>query len=132
MIRLVRICIRDYHRGRTHYFGPQSVRNTSSHTRLDISPSASSLSPVLIAIVFWKRARRAYYSTILAMILGALTTITLVIIGEQLGTDDGAVVFVWAIDPVLVGIPVTVLTLVIGTFIETRGWKDTEKVAVTE
>lgn len=66
------------------------------------------------------------------MILGALTTITLVIIGEQLGTDDGAVVFVWAIDPVLVGIPVTVLTLVIGTFIETRGWKDTEKVAVTE
>ena len=64
------------------------------------------------------------------MILGALTTITLVIIGEQLGTDDGAVVFVWAIDPVLVGIPVTVLTLVIGTFIETRGWKDTEKVAV--
>ena len=93
---------------------------------------ASSLSPVLLAIVFWKRARRAYYSTISAMILGALTTITLVVIGEQLGTDDGAVVFVWAVDPVLVGIPVTVLTLIIGTFIETRGWKDSKKATVNE
>jgi len=97
---------------------------------------ASSLSPVLLAIVFWKRARRAYFSTILAMILGALTTIALVILGNQLGTEDGGVVFVWAIDPVLVGLPVTILTLVIGTFIETRGWKDakkeTDEVAATE
>jgi SSS family solute:Na+ symporter len=84
---------------------------------------ASSLSPVLLAIVFWKRARRAYISTITAMVAGALTTITAVVIGEQLSADEGGVVFVWAIDPVLIGLPVTLLILIIGTFIETRNMR---------
>src|SRR5699024_11963185 len=55
MIRLVRICIRDYHRGRTHYFSPQSVRNTSPHSRLDISPSAES---VFDCLAYWFYIRR--------------------------------------------------------------------------
>lgn len=84
---------------------------------------ASSLSPVLLAIVFWKRARRAYVSTITAMVAGALTTITTVVLGEQLSADEGGVVFVWAIDPVLIGLPVTLLILIIGTFIETRNMR---------
>lgn len=81
---------------------------------------ASSLSPVLLAIVFWKRARRAYISTITAMLAGSLTTITTVAIGDQIGADEGGVVFVWAIDPVLIGLPVTLIILIAGTFIETR------------
>lgn len=93
---------------------------------------ASSLSPVLLLIVFWKRARRAYYSSIIAMLAGALVTVTMIIIGEQLGAGEGSVVFVWAIDPVLIGIPVTALFMVICTFIETRGWKDSGKVEAAE
>lgn len=95
---------------------------------------ASSLSPVLLAIVFWKRARKAFFSTILAMIAGAATTITMVILGNQVGADEGGVVFVWAIDPVLIGLPVTLLVLIIGTFIETRGqdFSNKGKAVVTE
>ncbi|WP_040977869.1 sodium:solute symporter family protein [Oceanobacillus jeddahense] len=82
---------------------------------------AASLAPVLIALVFWARARRAYHSTIWAMVAGALATVTAIIIGSQAGAEEGSVVFVWAVDPILLGLPITLLILIIGTFVETKG-----------
>ncbi|MEK5444680.1 sodium:solute symporter family transporter [Fredinandcohnia sp. FSL W7-1320] len=82
---------------------------------------AASLAPVLLAIVFWKASRTAYYSSIIAMILGAITTIYGIILGNSAASSgEGGVVFVWALDPVLMGLPVTLLVLIIGTFIENR------------
>ncbi|MEK3935712.1 sodium:solute symporter family protein [Sporosarcina sp. FSL W7-1349] len=86
---------------------------------------AASLAPVLVAVVFWRRVRRAYYSTIAAMIVGAVGTIIGIIIGNQAANSvEGGVVFVWALDPVLIGLPFTLLVLIIGTFIETRPLKN--------
>ncbi|MFD1850940.1 sodium:solute symporter family protein [Oceanobacillus bengalensis] len=82
---------------------------------------AASLAPVLLALVFWKAARTAYYSTISAMILGALGTILGVILGNQTAaSDQGNVVFVWALDPILVGLPITLVILIFGTLIENK------------
>lgn len=78
---------------------------------------AASLAPVLVALVFWKAARKAYYSTISAMILGAAGTILGIILGNQ-AKSEGDVVFVWALDPILVGLPITLVILIFGTFIE--------------
>jgi SSS family solute:Na+ symporter len=82
---------------------------------------AGSLAPVLLALVFWKAARKAYYSTILSMIAGALVVIVGTIIGSgAAGGTEGGVVFVWALDPILVALPVTLTILIIGTLIESR------------
>lgn len=82
---------------------------------------AGSLAPVLLALVFWKASRKAYYSTILAMILGALGVIVGVILGSQAATGtEGGVVFVWALDPILLGLPVALVVLIVGTFIERK------------
>lgn len=82
---------------------------------------AASLAPVLIALVFWKAARKAYYSTLSAMFLGAVGTIWGVILGNQVASNaEGGVVFVWALDPVLVGLPITLIVLIFGTLIENR------------
>lgn len=85
---------------------------------------AASLAPVLLAIVFWKAARKAYYSTIAAMLFGALGTIWGIVIGNQTaGKEEGGVLFVWALDPVLIGLPITLVILVFGTIIE-RKWRE--------
>jgi solute:Na+ symporter, SSS family len=82
---------------------------------------AASLTPVLLAIVFWKQARKAYISTIAAMILGAAGTVWGIVIGNQAASNaEGGVVFVWALDPIFVGLPVTLLVLIIGTIIESK------------
>lgn len=82
---------------------------------------AASLAPVLVAIVFWKAARKAYYSTISAMVLGSIGTIWGVILGNQTASSgEGNVVFVWALDPILVGLPITLTILILGTLIENK------------
>lgn len=82
---------------------------------------AASLAPVLIALVFWKAARKAYYSTLAAMLLGAAGTVFGIILGNQAANDpEGDVVFVWGLDPVLIGLPVTLIVLIIGTLIENK------------
>src|SRR5699024_9268092 len=80
----------------------------------------AALSPVLLALVFWKPSRTARYSTILAMILGGIGTILGVIIGNQIASSEGNVVFVWTLDPVLVGLPITLIILIFGTLIENK------------
>ena len=82
---------------------------------------ASSLAPVLLGLVFWKAARKAYYSTVLAMILGAGGTIAGIIIGNQLASNsDSGVIVVWALDPMLIGLPITLITFIAGTLIENK------------
>lgn len=89
---------------------------------------AASLTPVLLALVFWKKAREAYVSTILAMILGAVGTVIGIIIGNQAADKAGGdVVFVWTLDPVLVGLPFCLITLILGTLIETN-WRERKRV----
>lgn len=82
---------------------------------------AASLAPVFLALVFWKAARKAYYSTITAMMLGAVGTIAGVIWGNQTAaSEEGNVVFVWALDPILIGLPITLVVLIFGTIIENK------------
>ncbi|WP_010531853.1 sodium:solute symporter family protein [Lentibacillus jeotgali] len=81
----------------------------------------ASLSPVLISLVFWKASRRAPKSTISAMVVGAMVTIVSLLIGQSVSPEEeGGVVMLWAIDPVLLGLPVTIGILVIGVLFETR------------
>lgn len=81
----------------------------------------ASLSPVLIALVFWKASRRAPKSTISAMTVGAAVTIISLLIGQGVSPEgEGGVVMLWAVDPVLLGLPVTILILVVGVLIETK------------
>lgn len=82
---------------------------------------AGSLAPVLLALVFWKASRKAYYSTISAMMLGSIAIILGTIWGSNTASgQDGGVVFVWALDPILVGLPITLLVLIFGTLIENK------------
>lgn len=82
---------------------------------------AASLTPVLLGVIFWKQARKAYISTISAMVLGAIGTIWGIILGNQAANNaEGGVVFVWALDPIFMGLPITLIILIIGTLIETR------------
>src|SRR5699024_9010205 len=78
---------------------------------------AASLTPVLLAIVFWKPSRTAYISSFLAMIAGSLVIVISLLTGS--GQSEG-VVMLWKIDPMLIGLPVTLLVLIIGTIIENK------------
>lgn len=82
---------------------------------------AASLSPVLLALLFWKASRKAYYSNLFALIFGTLGTILGVILGSQTsGSEEGSVVFVWTLDPMLIGLPITLIILIFGTIIENK------------
>ena len=52
------------------------------------------------------------------MILGATTVTLLQIFGAI--QEVGSVVIIWQLDPILVGLPLAVLTLCLGTWLETR------------
>ncbi|WP_339226960.1 sodium:solute symporter family protein [Oceanobacillus sp. FSL K6-2867] len=82
---------------------------------------AASLAPVFIALVFWKAARKAYYTTLAAMFLGASGTIFGVVLGNRAASNsEGDVVFVWGLDPVLIGLPITLSVLILGTLLENK------------
>ncbi|SCZ06268.1 sodium:solute symporter family protein [Alkaliphilus peptidifermentans] len=89
------------------------------------------MSPVFVSIVFWKRARLAKYSTLSAMILGSTATIVGQIVQAKSAASAalGSTAFVWKLDPVIIGLPITLLVLIIGTFIETRHYTFTDKTA---
>lgn len=83
---------------------------------------ASGLAPVLTLLILWPKARRAPVSTMLAMIGGAGACIAAEIIQSAAATsaaEHGAVVLLWSLDPILVGLPVCFAFLIIGTWIET-------------
>lgn len=83
---------------------------------------ASGLAPVLLAIVFWPRARRAPVSTLAAMIAGALANIAaqaFQTVSASAASEAGAA-FIYSLDPVLVGLPVCFLVLIAGVYFETK------------
>ncbi|ATW24969.1 sodium:solute symporter family protein [Candidatus Formimonas warabiya] len=82
---------------------------------------AAGLAPVFMAIIFWPAARRARISTLLAMILGASTTLIAQLVQKQAAANaaaQGSTAFIWTWDPVVLGLPVTFLILIVGVILE--------------
>lgn len=83
---------------------------------------ASGLAPVLTVLLLWPKARRAPMSTMCAMIGGSLACIMAELYQSSMAThaaEEGAVVLLWSLDPILTGLPVAFLILIAGTLIET-------------
>ena len=78
----------------------------------------ASVAPALVALVLFPRSRRAPKTIMAAMILGAATVALLQIFGAI--QQVGSVVIIWRLDPILVGLPLAILILVLGTRHETR------------
>ena len=79
----------------------------------------ASAGPALVALVLFPPVRRAPRTVFLAMLLGASVVILWQILGGV--QEVGSLVVVWTIDPILIGLPATILVLVLGTWRETRG-----------
>ena len=77
----------------------------------------ASAGPVVVALVLFPPVRRAPKTVFVSMLLGASVIILWQILG---GGEVGSIVVVWTIDPILIGLPVTILALVLGTRWETR------------
>jgi SSS family solute:Na+ symporter len=83
--------------------------------------AGAGLGPVLLAVVFWPAARRATKTIFIAMLFGALATVaTQIISSVTVSGGEGGTAFVWQLDPMLVGVPVTIACLLIGVFLEGR------------
>ncbi len=78
----------------------------------------ASLTPALVAVVLFPRVRRAPKTVFLSMLAGASVVAILQLLGgvEEVTT----LVVIWFLDPILLGLPVTILCLWIGVRIETR------------
>jgi SSS family solute:Na+ symporter len=81
---------------------------------------AAGLAPVFLAIIFWPASRQAAKTTMIAMISGSLVTIYWQLVGSKTVAADEGVVFLWKMDPILYGLPVTILVLLIGVFLEKK------------
>ena len=79
----------------------------------------ASAGPALVALVLFPPVRRAPKTVFFSMLLGA----SVVILWQLLGgvQEVGSLVVVWTIDPILIGLPTTILALVLGTRWETHG-----------
>lgn len=83
--------------------------------------AGAGLGPVMLAVVFWPAARRATKTIFVAMLSGALATVAAQIISSvAVSGGEGGTAFVWVLDPMFVGLPVTIACLFIGVFIEGR------------
>lgn len=83
---------------------------------------AAGLAPVFMAIIFWPAARRARISTVTAMIAGSVVTLVTQIVQQQAmsaAVAAGATHFIWDWDPVVIGLPITIIILLVGTLWET-------------
>lgn len=84
---------------------------------------ASGLSPVLTALILWKRARRAPLACLLAMLGGAASCIGAQVYQASAAASTaagGGVVLLWSLDPILAGLPVCFIVLLVGVWMETR------------
>ncbi len=82
----------------------------------------ASLAPALVALVLFPRTRRAPRAVFVSMLLGASAV---AIWQLQLGSTQavGTMVVIWAVDPILMGLPLGIFSLWIGTVYETRNAK---------
>ncbi len=77
---------------------------------------AAGLTPVLLALLFWPRARKASRSVFLAMFVATILTV----FGQFFGASyEAGTALIWRLDPILYGFPVATATLIIGTLVET-------------
>lgn len=84
---------------------------------------AAGLAPVFMALIFWPISRKAKVSAMLAMICGSMTTFVAQLIQQQAvseATAQGSTAFIWTWDPVVLGLPVTLIILIFGVLIETN------------
>lgn len=83
---------------------------------------ASGLAPVFIALLLWKRARRAPIACLAAMMGGAASCVGAQLYQAAQATGNagaGAVVLLWTMDPVLAGLPACIVLLLLGVWLET-------------
>lgn len=79
----------------------------------------ASLTPALVALVLFRRTRKAPKTVFFSMLLGAsVVTLWQLFLGEA--KEVGTMVVIWSLDPILVGLPLTILSLWVGVKVETR------------
>ncbi|MDE2925336.1 MAG: sodium:solute symporter family protein [Acidobacteriota bacterium] len=78
----------------------------------------ASVAPVVAAMVLFPRVRRAPRTVLTSMLTGASVIILYQVLGSV--QEVGTIVVVWTIDPILIGVPITVSLLALGTWWETR------------
>ncbi len=79
---------------------------------------AASVAPVLVALVLFPSVRRAPNTVFVSMLVGASVILLLQLLG---GVEEvGSIMVVWTIDPLLLGLPITLLVLMAGTRWETE------------
>jgi len=80
---------------------------------------AAGMAPVLLAALFWKKARQVKIAPCAAMVVGATLTTYWQFFGAKVPAGGpGAVFLFWTFDPILMGIPACVIVLVAGVLIE--------------
>ena len=78
----------------------------------------ASVAPALIGLVLFRSLRRAPRTVMAAMLIGGGVQAVWQTFGAI--REVGAVVIIWALDPILIGLPLTILILWLGTRLETR------------
>ena len=78
----------------------------------------ASLAPTLVALILFPSVRRARQTVFYSMLVGALFIIIYQIFGSI--QRVGSMVIEWTVDPLLLGLPLTILLLTVGTWLETR------------
>ena len=79
----------------------------------------ASLAPALVALVLFPQTRRAPKAVLVSMLLGASAVAIWQLFLGSIQTV-GSMVVIWTLDPILVGLPLGVLSLWVGTVYETR------------
>ena len=79
----------------------------------------ASLTPALVGLVLFPQTRRAPKAVFTSMVIGAsIVTIWQLFLGTV--KEVGTMVVIWSLDPILLGLPVSIFCLWIGTVLETR------------
>ena len=80
----------------------------------------AALTPVLVGFLLVPSVRRAPKAVMTTLIVGGMGTILCqMLIGSQ--RVEGSGVLTWSIDPILVGLPISIAVLTVGTWMETHG-----------
>ena len=78
----------------------------------------ASVAPALVGLVLFRSVREAPRTVMAAMLIGGGVQAAWQAFGAI--REVGAVVIIWELDPILVGLPLTILILWVGTRLETR------------
>lgn len=87
---------------------------------------ASTVSVVLVGMIFYKPVRRSPKSVLASMIIGGIVVTSFILAGNTASIVKG-VIAVWKIDPIYPGMLATILTLIIGIYFESKNKNASEK-----